>query len=363
MSCTRHRHVENQAPIVICGGCEVLVYPLTLSSGPLTHGLSMRMGQWKWELPFWCRSSQIRPADPQSSSILDLQVFSCSWHHRHRHHHSHLKLKDHLHLKQGQLQMQWRSFVFSTCLSGRRSGGTWGASAVRSIFICHSNASAMAPTTLRPITFKKGVPTFHQVWCAWRSFSPKKCHANALENEVYCLLHCPVSSKCCSCHTFPQKCDVNVLEYEVYCLLRSHCFFKYCACHISFPKCAVNALDFEGDCFLRSHGFFSKYCSCHNAIGAEFLVAYLLLRRRRQKNFTAETHPPKYCSWLRIQHPYSKCRLSQDAQFAHHLPVLNMSHSDKPPILMKGFLQALCWQAVMDRICGNMASKMLCYAF
>ena len=135
-----------------------------------------------------------------------------------------------------------RSFVFSTFLSGRRSGGTWGASAVRSIFICHSNASAMAPTTLRPITFKKGVPTFHQVWCAWCSFSPKKCHANALENEVYCLLHCPVSSKCCSCHNFPQKCDVNVLEYEVYCLLRSHCFFKYCACHISFQKCAVQIL-------------------------------------------------------------------------------------------------------------------------
>ena len=167
-----------------------------------------------------------------------------------------------------------RSFVFSTFLSGRRSGGTWGAFAVRSIFICHSNVSAMAPTTLRPITFKRGVPTFHQVWCAWCSFSPKKCHANALENEVYCLLHCPVSSKCCSCHNFPQKCDVNVLEYEVYCLLRSHCFFKYCACHISSQKCAVNALDFEGDCFLRSHGFFSKDLSCYNAIGAEFLVAY-----------------------------------------------------------------------------------------
>ena len=89
-----------------------------------------------------------------------------------------------------------------------------------------------------------------------------------------------------------------------------------------------------------SKSVLSKYCSCHSAIGAEFLVAYLLLRRRRQKNFTAETRPPKYCSWLRIQHPYSKCRLSQDAQFAHHLPVLNMSHSDKPPILMKGFLQA-----------------------
>ena len=117
-------------------------------------------------------------------------------------------------------------------------------------------------------------------------FSQKvSCHANDLENEVHCLLHCPVFPNTVPATIFPPKCDVNTLEYK-------------------------------GDSFLRSRGYFSKYCSCHSAIGAEFLVAYLVSKYcaagarnfLQQKPvlpstapatvqfFTAETRPPKYCS-------------------------------------------------------------------
>ena len=81
-----------------------------------------------------------------------------------------------------------------------------------------------------------------------------------------------------------------------YCLLQAIVFSSTAPATFPSKSVLLTLWILKAIAFLRSHGFFSKYCSCHSAIGAEFLVAYLLLRRRRQKIFTAETRPPKYCS-------------------------------------------------------------------
>ena len=189
------------------------------------------------------------------------------------------------------------SFVFSTFLSGRRSGGTWEASAVRSIFICHSNASAMAPTTLRPITFKKGFQRSTKCDAHGVPFLPKSVMLTLwkMKSIAYCIvLFLPNAAPAT---IFPKSVMLTFWNMKSnYCLLQAIVFSSTAPATFPSKSVLLTLWILKAIAFLRSHGFFSKYCSCHSAIGAEFLVAYLLLRRRRQKIFTAETRPPKYCS-------------------------------------------------------------------